>query len=107
VKPSEIDFKAPENGDEYSGCPDIDIPDNRLVQKLSKGLSMQIKRMKTRMQMYLTVRRIHTTKWIAPPRENATLTFVDNSAFLIGGLNQKIEADFAEVSLKNQSGSIF
>ena len=53
-----------------------------------------------RESFYVTVKRIPNTKWTPAPRECATLTFVNYSAFLLGGLNYDANREVAQLKLK-------
>ena len=75
--------------------PTDDIPRNKLVEKLARGLQAYVQRMQKRESFYVTVKRVPNTKWTPAPRECASLTFVDYSAFLLGGLNYDVSKDIA------------
>jgi hypothetical protein len=58
-----------------------------------------------RESFYVTVKRIPNTKWTPAPRECATLTFVNYSAFLLGGLNYDVSKDIAQLNLTRMGDS--
>jgi len=84
-------FDTQDYEDTFIAIPTDELPKNRLVDQLAKGLSLYVQRMQKRESYYITVRKMESKKWVPIPRENSTLTFVNYSAFLIGGLNYGID----------------
>lgn len=52
-----------------------------------------------RESFYVTVKRVQNSKWSPAPRECASLTFVNYSAFLLGGLNYDVSKEVAQLNL--------
>jgi len=67
--------------------PAEDVPKNKLVDKLVRGLQHFIQRMQKRESFRLEVRLPFESKWLPAPRECATLTTVNYNMYLMGGLN--------------------
>ena len=51
--------------------------------------------MQKRESFFVTIKKISTIKWTPAPRECATLTFVNYSAYLLGGLNFDVNKEVA------------
>ena len=84
-----------DNKETFTATPDNELPKNRLVEKLCSGMTLFAQRMIKRESFYVTVKRVPNTKWTPAPRECASLTFVNYSAFLLGGLNYDVSKDIA------------
>lgn len=67
--------------------PTNDVPKNRLVEKLVRGLQAFIQRHQKREGFRLDIRATVDNLWQPAPRECATLTTVGYNMYLIGGLN--------------------
>ena len=85
----------------FRAQPNDQLPKNRLIEKLANGLTLYVQRMQKRESFYITVKKIETTKWTPAPRECATLTFVNYSAFLLGGLNFDVNKEVAQLNIRN------
>ena len=85
----------------FQAQPNESLPKNRLIEKLANGLTHFVQRMQKRESFYLTVKKIRTTKWTPAPRECSTLTFVNYSAFLLGGLNYDVNREVAKLNITN------
>lgn len=72
-----------------------------MIEKLCNGLTLFVQRMQKRESFYVTIKKIHSHKWAPAPRECASLTFVNYSAFLLGGLNFDVSKEVAQLSLTN------
>ena len=83
----------------FLGTPDNELPKNRLIEKLCNGMTLFVQRMIKRESFYVTVKKMPNNKWTPAPRECATLTFVNYSAFLLGGLNYDVSKDVAQLNL--------
>lgn len=52
-----------------------------------------------RESFYVTVKRFPNKNWTPAPRECATLTFVNYSAYLLGGLHYDVAKDVAQLNV--------
>ena len=94
--PSDEDDDGPEL---FVAQPTDDIPRNKLVEKLARGLQAYVQRMQKRESFYVTVLKMPLNNWQPAPRECATLTTVNNQGFLIGGLNFDANKEVAQLKL--------
>ena len=85
----------------FQAQPNTELPKNRLIEKLCNGLTLFVQRMQKRESFYVTIKKIRSHKWAPAPRECASLTFVNYSAFLLGGLNFDVSKEVAQLSLTN------
>jgi len=76
-----------EEAEQFTVNPADDVPKNKLVDKLVRGLQHFIQRMQKRESFRLEVRIPYDSQWQPAPRECATLTAVGYCMYLIGGLN--------------------
>lgn len=76
-----------EETEQFHANPAEDIPRNKLVDKLVRGLQSYIQRMQKRESFRIDVRMPFESKWQPAPRECATLTTCGYKMFLMGGLN--------------------
>ena len=76
-----------EEGEQFTVNPAEDIPRNRLVEKLVRGLQSWIQSMVKRENFRLDIKQIEDPKWTPAPRECATMTPLGFNLYLIGGLN--------------------
>lgn len=81
------DSSEEEETEQYIVNPADDVPKNKLVDKLVRGLQLYISRMQKRESFRLNVTIPFDSKTMPAPRECATLTTVGFSMYLIGGLN--------------------
>ena len=95
---SDEDIDGPEL---FIAHPTDEIPRNKLVEKLARGLQAYVQRMQKRESFYVTVKKQVLHKWQPAPRECATLTAVRTNAYLLGGLNQDANNEIAKLSIKN------
>ena len=79
-----------EENEQFHANPAEDIPHNKLVDKLVRGLQSYIQRMQKRESFRLEVKVPHDPKWMPAPRECSTLTTVGYNMYLIGGLNYDV-----------------
>ena len=77
--------------------PTDDIPRNKLVEKLARGLQAFVQRMQKRESFFVTVVKMELHNWQPAPRECATLTTINNRAFLVGGLNYEANREVAQL----------
>ena len=89
---SDTDDDGPEL---FIAQPTDDIPRNKLVEKLARGLQAYVQRMQKRESFYVTVVKLDSFNWQPAPRECATLTSIKNKAFLLGGLNYDANREVA------------
>lgn len=73
--------------DEFTAAPAEDIPKNRLVEKLVRGLQAYIQRMQKRESYRIDVKNVFDARWMPAPRECATMTTCGYKLYMIGGLN--------------------
>ena len=73
--------------DEFTASPAEDIPRNRLVDKLVRGLQAYIQRMQKRESYRIDVKDVFDQRWMPAPRECATMTTCGYKLYMIGGLN--------------------
>ena len=76
-----------DNEEEFTASPAEDIPRNRLVDKLVRGLQAYIQRMQKRESYRIDVKNVQDSRWMPAPRECATMTTVGYKLYMIGGLN--------------------
>ena len=76
-----------EENEQFHANPAEDIPRNKLVDKLVRGLQSYIQRMQKRENFRIDVKLPFDSKWLPAPRECPTLTTVGYKMYLIGGLN--------------------
>ena len=76
-----------EENEQFMVNPAEDIPRNKLVDKLVRGLQSYIQRMQKRESFRINVQVPFESKWQPAPRECATLTSVGYKMYLFGGLN--------------------
>lgn len=76
-----------EENEQFHVNPAEDIPRNKLVDKLVRGLQSYIQRMQKRESFRIDVKLPFDSKWMPAPRECATLTTVNYKMYLMGGLN--------------------
>ena len=76
-----------EETEQFHANPAEDIPRNKLVDKLVRGLQSYIQRMQKRENFRIDVKVPFESKWLPAPRECPTLTTVGYKMYLIGGLN--------------------
>ena len=100
-----LDDNEEDGKETFQATPDNELPKNRLIEKLCNGLTLFVQRMIKRESFYVTVKRMPNTKWTPAPRECATLTFVNYSAFLLGGLNYDVSKDIAQLNLTRMGDS--
>ena len=67
--------------------PASDLPKNKLIEKLARGLQSYIQRMQKREGFRLEIKHVKESKWTPAPRECATLCTSDIKMFMFGGLN--------------------
>ena len=94
---SDTDDDGPEL---FIAQPTDDIPRNKLVEKLARGLQAYVQRMQKRESFYVTVVKLDSYNWQPAPRECATLVSIKNKAFLLGGLNYDANREVAQLKLK-------
>ena len=76
--------------EEFTANPADDIPRNRLVEKLVRGMQTYLERMQRREDFRIDVKKVRETSWVPAPRECATLTACGYKLYLIGGLNYDV-----------------
>ena len=54
-----------------------ELPKNRLVEQLAKGLSVFVQRMIKKHSYFVTIKKVECKKWTPAPREDATLTYLN------------------------------
>lgn len=75
-------------GDAFTANPSEDIPRNKLVEKLARGIQTFVQRMQKREGFRAEVITQSMGKqWVPQPRESATLTSSGFNAYMIGGMN--------------------
>mmetsp|Transcript_42735 Transcript_42735/g.65637 ORF Transcript_42735/g.65637 Transcript_42735/m.65637 type:complete len:142 (+) Transcript_42735:1232-1657(+) len=90
-----------EHGPElFIAQPTDDIPRNKLVEKLARGLQAYVQRMQKRESFYVTVVKMEIHSWQPAPRECSTLTSVTNRAYLTGGLNFDANREISLLKIK-------
>ena len=94
---SDEDDEGPEL---FIAQPTDDIPRNKLVEKLARGLQAYVQRMQKRESFYVTVVKMPIFNWQPAPRECASLTSVNNRAYLLGGLNFDANREVAQLNLR-------
>jgi hypothetical protein len=80
--------------------PTDDIPRNKLVERLARGLQAYVQRMQKRESFYVTVVKMPNTGWCPAPRECATLTSINHRAYLLGGLNYDANKEVAMLRVR-------
>lgn len=95
---SDIDSDREE---EFVAKPAGELPKNKLVDKLAKGLTIFVQRMIKRSSYHVSIKRVNTELWKPPPRENAQLVCHNNGVFLIGGMNHNTVSELSYLHLKN------
>ena len=78
-----------EENEQFHVNPAEDIPHNKLVDKLVRGLQSYIQRMQKRESFRMHVKLPYDQKWMPAPRECATLTTIGYNLYMIGGLNSQ------------------
>lgn len=91
---SDDDEEGPEL---FIAQPTDDIPRNKLVDKLARGLQAFVQRMQKRESYHVSVVRLPLSNWQPAPRECATLTSMNYRAYLLGGLNYDANREVAEL----------
>ena len=79
--------------------PTDDIPRNKLVEKLARGLQAYVQRMQKRESFFVTVIKQELYNWQPAPRECATITAINNRGYLVGGLNFDANREIAELTV--------
>jgi len=50
---------------------------------------------------YVTVKKVECKKWTPAPRNDATLTYLNYTAYLIGGMNYQVQPEISAFNLRN------
>lgn len=79
--------------------PTDDIPRNKLVEKLARGLQAYVQRMQKRESFFVTVIKQELHNWQPAPRECASITAINNRGYLLGGLNFDANREIAELTV--------
>ena len=107
--PQKVKVVEPASDDDEDGPslfiaqPTDDIPRNKLVEKLARGLQGLVQRMQKRDAFYVNVVKMQTDGWIPAPRECSSLTTVRNRAYLVGGLNHGTNREVSQLSVPGAS----
>ena len=99
VEPSEED-KA-RNDNTFIAKPTDDIPKNKLVEQLAKGLTIYVQRMMKRESFYVTIKKLEPKKWVPAPREDAQMVFNNYACYLMGGMNYHVQPEVSQLQLQN------
>jgi len=86
---------------QFTANPADDIPRNKLVEKLARGLQSFVQRAQKREGFRVDVTSAKESKWTPAPRECATVTTCDFRTFLIGGLNYEAIREIVEAKVSN------
>ena len=80
--------------------PTDDIPRNKLVERLARGLQAYVQRMQKRESFYVTVVKMPVSGWCPAPRECATLTAINHRTYLLGGLNYDANREVGQLRVR-------
>lgn len=69
IKEMENDDGGSDNEEKFIAKPSDDLPKNRLIEQLAKGLTVYVQRMQKRHSYFLTVKKMDTTMYTPAPRE--------------------------------------
>lgn len=69
----------------FQAQPTDDIPRNKLVEKLARGLQSYVQRMQKRESFFVELAEVKMTGWLPAPREYSTMVPIGNQCYLIGG----------------------
>jgi hypothetical protein len=94
---SDEDEEGPEL---FIAQPTDDIPRNKLVEKLARGLQAYVQRMQKRESFYVSIVKMTVSNWQPAPRECASLTSVNHRAYLLGGLNYDANKEVAQLRVR-------
>lgn len=84
---------------QFTANPADDIPRNKLVEKLARGLQSFVQRAQKREGFRVDVTSAKESKWTPAPRECATVVTCDFRTFLIGGLNYEAIREITEAKV--------
>jgi hypothetical protein len=84
-----IEAQSSDDGEEeqFVSNPADDLPRNKLIEKLARGLQSFVQRAQKREGFRVDIIESKQAKWTPAPRECATMSTVDHRSFLIGGMN--------------------
>ena len=69
----------------FQAQPTDDIPRNKLVEKLARGLQNYVQRMQKRESFFVELAEVKMSGWLPAPREFSTLVPIGNKCYLVGG----------------------
>ena len=75
--------------------PSDDIPKNALTEKLTKGLQAHVQQMQKIESYFIELNEIPIQGWMPPPKENSTLSFVNDKILLLGGMGYETDKDIS------------
>lgn len=85
----------------FQAQPADDLPRNKLVERLARGLQSYVQRMQKRESFFVELAENSMTGWLPAPREYSTLVPIGNKCYLFGGQNYDTNKEIACVTVSN------